>query len=208
MFSWGFRKKIKEQLQRILAGISPHRGLSRFFPFIGPWLDWVLYPPKAPKNAVAEIKTGSMNFGLYLLENDPTISPVLFARHIWEKNVTYFFERAVRPGDGVVDLGAHFGYYSILAGKKAGPGGRVFAIEGLAVFLEKPDVVLFSELNYRRIREAGSSPEAYLQRIQDFGFKIFVIDPNQSDPEVALWEADLARLATGEQHIDLYCVKG
>jgi len=36
---------------------------------------------------------------------------------------------AVEPGSVVVDCGAHIGVHAVLAGRRTGPGGRVFAIE-------------------------------------------------------------------------------
>jgi len=40
-----------------------------------------------------------------------------------------FLSRYLRPGDRVVDCGAHVGLYSVLASRLVGPGGRVLALE-------------------------------------------------------------------------------
>jgi FkbM family methyltransferase len=41
------------------------------------------------------------------------------------------FERVVRPGDVVFDVGAHVGFYTLLAAKLVGLQGKVFAFEPL-----------------------------------------------------------------------------
>jgi FkbM family methyltransferase len=57
-----------------------------------------------------------------------------FAGHVmldgyWEIWLTLFFARNVRPGMTVVDVGANFGYYTILLGDSVGASGRVIAVE-------------------------------------------------------------------------------
>lgn len=47
----------------------------------------------------------------------------------WEMWLTQFFCRTIKPGMTVVDVGANFGYYSILFGIAVGPRGRVVAVE-------------------------------------------------------------------------------
>jgi FkbM family methyltransferase len=47
----------------------------------------------------------------------------------YEKNLTDFFLRAVQPGDVFMDVGAHFGYYTLLASAIVGAKGRVLSIE-------------------------------------------------------------------------------
>ena len=47
----------------------------------------------------------------------------------YEKEQTALFEKLIHPGDVVFDVGAHVGYYTLLAGALTGPRGRVFAFE-------------------------------------------------------------------------------
>jgi FkbM family methyltransferase len=47
----------------------------------------------------------------------------------WESWLTRFMARTVRPGATVVDVGANYGYYSLLLADLVGPEGRVHAIE-------------------------------------------------------------------------------
>jgi FkbM family methyltransferase len=61
-------------------------------------------------------------------------SDVGFAGHVmldgfWEWWLTSFIAGWVRPGMTVVDVGANFGYYTILMAELVGPDGRVLAIE-------------------------------------------------------------------------------
>lgn len=47
----------------------------------------------------------------------------------YELRETDLFARLVAPGATVLDLGAHIGYYTLLASRLVGPTGRVFAFE-------------------------------------------------------------------------------
>jgi FkbM family methyltransferase len=59
---------------------------------------------------------------------DPAISAAL-ADGSWEPHVTRLFERFVRPGMTVVDVGANIGYFSLLAAGLVGPSGRVYSFD-------------------------------------------------------------------------------
>lgn len=55
--------------------------------------------------------------------------------HDSELRLARFFIRFIQPGDNIADVGAHFGYFSLLAAHLAGPEGRVWAFEpGNATF--------------------------------------------------------------------------
>ncbi len=68
---------------------------------------------------------------------DTSIAPHLMMDGFWEPWETVAFSRLVGPGDRVVDVGANFGYYSLVAAELAGPSGRVLAME------PNPDVAAF-----------------------------------------------------------------
>jgi FkbM family methyltransferase len=57
------------------------------------------------------------------------IGRVLAVSGVWEPNVTAAFTRALRPGDVCLDVGAHIGYFTLLASKLVGPAGHVYAFE-------------------------------------------------------------------------------
>lgn len=48
---------------------------------------------------------------------------------VWEKLTVQTFRDLVKPGDNVVDVGAAFGYLTMLASRLAGSDGRVFSFE-------------------------------------------------------------------------------
>jgi FkbM family methyltransferase len=59
-----------------------------------------------------------------------------------------WLDRSVRPGDVVYDIGANVGAYSLVAAHRAGPSGRVVAIEpGYATFAHLCDNVILNDLH-------------------------------------------------------------
>lgn len=49
--------------------------------------------------------------------------------HDSELRLAHFFIRFIQPGDKIADVGAHFGYFSLLAAHLAGPEGSVWSFE-------------------------------------------------------------------------------
>jgi FkbM family methyltransferase len=47
----------------------------------------------------------------------------------YEPQETLLVEALLRPGDAFVDVGAHWGYFSLLAADRVGPAGRVVSVE-------------------------------------------------------------------------------
>ncbi|MEE8199974.1 MAG: FkbM family methyltransferase, partial [Candidatus Acidoferrales bacterium] len=47
----------------------------------------------------------------------------------YEEETTELLERWLQPGMTVVDVGAHVGYYTLLAARRVGPTGKVYAFE-------------------------------------------------------------------------------
>jgi FkbM family methyltransferase len=61
-----------------------------------------------------------------------TIEDRLYYQQLSEGRESFMaelFTRLAKPGDTVVDIGAHLGYFSLLAARRVRPGGRVFAFE-------------------------------------------------------------------------------
>ena len=54
---------------------------------------------------------------------------ILLGERAWEPEQTRLFESLLRPGMVVVDVGAHVGYYTLLAARCVGRSGRVYAFE-------------------------------------------------------------------------------
>jgi len=55
--------------------------------------------------------------------------PLDMAMARYEPGTTRLFNETVKPGMVVVDIGAHVGYYTLLAAKRVGPTGKVYAFE-------------------------------------------------------------------------------
>jgi FkbM family methyltransferase len=77
---------------------------------------------------------------------DRFISAPLLAGAPYDVFETQLVLAHVRPGDVVIDLGAHVGYYTLLLARQVGPHGKVFAFE--------PDPANF-ELLRRNVEENG-----------------------------------------------------
>jgi FkbM family methyltransferase len=80
----------------------------------GPPLSWAALP----------ILRGSLRGNRWLLATRSN-----FLLGTYEPEQTREFERLVRFGSVVYDIGAHFGYYTLLASRLVGSAGRVFAFE-------------------------------------------------------------------------------
>ena len=65
--------------------------------------------------------------GLWLLLDLRFESQFIASDH--ERPVQDILTRHLKPGDCFYDVGAHIGFFSLIAGKAAGPSGRVIAIE-------------------------------------------------------------------------------
>lgn len=82
-------------------------------------------PPDLTGTIEYEVSFGT----LYLDEADEVITPGLVAVGEWEPGQTALFGAYLRPGMTVVDVGAHVGYFTALAGRLVGPRGLVIAFE-------------------------------------------------------------------------------
>ena len=47
----------------------------------------------------------------------------------YEEDSTHLFKELIQQGMAVIDIGAHVGYYTLLAARGVGPSGRVYAFE-------------------------------------------------------------------------------
>lgn len=60
---------------------------------------------------------------------DLGIAPHLIMDGYWESWLTQLFAQIVQPGNVCIDIGANFGYFSILLAELAGNDGRAIAVE-------------------------------------------------------------------------------
>lgn len=65
---------------------------------------------------------------LALDKKDPIVSGAI-TLGVYEWFETRVFRKTLKPGMVVVDVGAHIGYYTLIAARRVAPGGKVFAFE-------------------------------------------------------------------------------
>jgi FkbM family methyltransferase len=103
----------------------------------------------------------------------------------YERGTTRIFERTLRPGAVVVDVGAHVGYYTLLAARLTSPEGKVYAFE--------PDpanfALLLENLELNQAANAVAIPKAVAEETSNA--RLFQ-DPLNSDRHT------LCPLAAGE----------
>lgn len=68
-------------------------------------------------------------FFMYADTHDVSVTPHLLIDGEWEPHVKKMLLRLIKPGMTVIDAGANFGYFTMLAAKLTGPDGRVYAFE-------------------------------------------------------------------------------
>jgi FkbM family methyltransferase len=64
---------------------------------------------------------------MYFYHGSATLQEMAFGTY--ELDTVDVFRKIVKPGMSVVDIGAHVGYYTLLAARLVGPDGRVYAFE-------------------------------------------------------------------------------
>lgn len=67
-------------------------------------------------------------FKIFSDRTDDAVGKVVRAGN-YEPEVSAMFRHVLRPGMGVLDIGANIGYFSMLSATLVGPSGRVFAVE-------------------------------------------------------------------------------
>ena len=68
-------------------------------------------------------------YKIYVDTRDIGITPHLVTDGFWETWLTQCISRIIKPGDICVDIGANYGYYSLLMSSLAGKEGRTIAVE-------------------------------------------------------------------------------
>lgn len=68
-------------------------------------------------------------YKIYCDTRDITICAHLLLEGFWEAWLSQFMARVVKPGWTVADVGANYGYYTLLFADLVGPDGRVVAVE-------------------------------------------------------------------------------
>lgn len=66
---------------------------------------------------------------IFIDKNDEVVSQRLIENKNWDAFETKIFCQSLKVGDVVVDVGAHIGFYTLLAAKIVGEAGKVYAFE-------------------------------------------------------------------------------
>ena len=104
------------RLPRLVPSRSARSALYRSF-------SWPLIDHLRPRLEIAAIG------GTMVVETGDVVGRVLTASGVWEPHVTEAFRARLGAGDICVDIGAHVGYYTLLASTLVGPTGHVYAFE-------------------------------------------------------------------------------
>ncbi len=68
-------------------------------------------------------------FAIYARPTDVAVGAAIVGGEPYEPHVTAVFERRVRPGMRVIDIGANIGWFTMLAASRVGASGHVLAVE-------------------------------------------------------------------------------
>lgn len=90
-----------------------HRSARNYYPLNDGW-------------GLTQLDTGQ-NF--FVNTVDRNITPWIIMGGHWEPNVERVMMSYAQPGMSVIDIGAHFGYYTIKLGTKIGGSGKLLAFE-------------------------------------------------------------------------------
>jgi FkbM family methyltransferase len=77
----------------------------------------------------AEVEVSVEGGSRMLVRTDDLLGRVLAISGVWEPNITAAFKRSIGSGDVCLDIGAHIGYYTLVAARIVGSQGHVFAFE-------------------------------------------------------------------------------
>ncbi len=75
------------------------------------------------------IETDALGFRLILDARDYAQECMFFSPQLFDYEELAFVRSHLRPGDTFLDVGAHHGFYSLVASRAVGPEGRVLAFE-------------------------------------------------------------------------------
>ena len=70
-----------------------------------------------------------LDYKMYIHAGDLTLAPHLILDGYWEMWNTNVFKKLVKDGMLVFDIGANFGYYTLIAADKVGDSSKVYAFE-------------------------------------------------------------------------------
>jgi len=66
---------------------------------------------------------------MYVDSRDISLAPHIMRGSVWEDHMTNLIKRLLEPGMTFVDVGANFGWFTLVAAKEVGGQGKVIAVE-------------------------------------------------------------------------------
>jgi FkbM family methyltransferase len=151
-------------------------------------------------------------YKFYVDTRDVTFGAHVLLDGFWEPWLTRFVARNVRPGAVVADVGANFGYYSLLLADLVGPEGRVWSVEPnpAAIAMLRRSVLLNGFAGRTTICEAaagqGEAERATLWVPDGRPGGATLVDPERSTPpdctRVEVPAVALDSLLAAEERID------
>jgi FkbM family methyltransferase len=125
-------------------------------------------------------------------------------KHPYEPDVTHYFETVLQSGDVFVDVGAMIGYYTLLASKRVGWKGHVYAFE------PHPDHFSILEKNVkqnRRTRNVTMEQKAVMDFSATKGV-LYLSAENAADHRAAYPKQDRETIPVEYVSLDDYFEKG
>jgi FkbM family methyltransferase len=118
-------QKITYQLFRIGRFSANYIGLAGpLRMIIGPTIGKLMFNLSSRSQSVVEVEGHRM-----ALASKEKYPPIRMAMGEYETETTQLFRDHINPGMTILDIGAHVGYYTLLAARLAGSDGRVFSFE-------------------------------------------------------------------------------
>lgn len=113
------------------------RGYIRYSPVAAGRLRfWEWYRARIGWRSEIRSKVARTSFGFKVHVQLPDqIQRNIWLTGRWEPFISEYFRSTLASGDTFVDVGANIGYYSLLASRIVGPGGRVYSIEASPTIL-------------------------------------------------------------------------
>ena len=140
---------------------------------------------------------------------DPVISDWLFIRRTWEPFESGLIKRVLRPGATFIDIGAHIGYYTLLAARQVGPQGRVLAFEpapdNYKLLARNVDQNGFGGIVHREnsaVAEHSTELTLYLSVLNDADHRVYPSSPD--DDKMFNYGQARAKLAVPAISLDEY----
>ncbi len=99
-------------------------------------LDQVQYQLIKIQHQLGPVEVSALGSTFYVQPEDDVITRELLTSGYWELDETLEARAILRPGDTFIDVGADFGWYTVIGAKAVGPTGRVIAFEPVPRNLE------------------------------------------------------------------------